>query len=169
MISDLFGVAVEEYYALYRDVPVKGKWFQGISRKWAEQLIRQDEIGTAEIATYGKSTGWLDGKTAATVRTHGSGLAYYIGAYLDVPALTEMFTRILEMRQIRPLMSTPTGVEVYRRTSSDGLQIGFLINHTARDQQITFPFPVYDYLTSTRIENATKLDPYGVIIFTRSE
>jgi beta-galactosidase len=168
-LRELAGVEVEEYYALDEPVAVEGNWFNGQTSLWAERLKPLEGSHTAPVATYRDANNWLNGQTAITVNALGSGMIYYVGAYLDRESQLDLIDRILQFRNIKPLMVTPPGVEVCRRATPDGLQIGILINHTASQLVVALPWPAIDHLSRQRFEGDLQLEPYGVAVITRSE
>jgi beta-galactosidase len=99
----------------------------------------------------------------------GSGMVYYVGVYLDQDSQLALIDRILQFRNIKPLMKTPAGVEVCRRSTPEGIQIGILINHTAQTQDVLLPWPAIDHLTGQHFDDDLQLDSYGVAVITRAE
>lgn len=166
-LCELCGVEVEEYYALDEDVPVKGNWFEGTSRCWAELLKISDPNFTLTVAKYGPSNGWLDGQPAITVRGYRSGLVYYVGAYLDETSQMAFLTRILENTGNRNPFPTPPGVEVSRRTDKNGDPIYFLINHNRISQSVQLPWKVKEHFSNQELHGKITLSPYAVGILTK--
>jgi beta-galactosidase len=78
-LSKLAGVEVQEYFAANEDIPVKGNWFNGISRTWAEILNIVDDKTTLTVARYGEGTGWFDNQVAISVKAVRSGMIYCLG------------------------------------------------------------------------------------------
>ena len=70
---------------------------------------------------------WLDDQIAITVHSHGRGLVYYIGAYLDEDAQQALMDHIVSMAAIRAVMETPAGVEACIRVAPDGTRITILV------------------------------------------
>ena len=166
-LADLAGVEVEEYYALDEPVPVKGNWFTGETRLWAERLKVHDDRYLSVIARYLPSNGWLDDQVAITVRGLGSGLVYYVGAYLDEVTQEAFFQRVIDMAPLKPLLETPAGVEVCRRTGEQGMEVFIVINHNRTEQVVKMPWMAIDHLMNHPVNNELKLAPYGVSVLTK--
>ena len=167
-LADLAGVEVEEYYALSEPAPVIGNWFSGVSRLWAERLALQKDSDVRVIARYGASNGWLDDQVAITVRAHGTGLVYYVGAYLDDEAQQALIAHMMPLASVRPALEAPDGVEVRRRWKADGSAVYVAINHTRMRQSLILPWPMHEHLSTREAEEALELEPYGVAVLTRS-
>jgi beta-galactosidase len=163
-LAEMAGIEVEDYYALQDPVPVKGNWFEGQSRIWAERL-RLLSSSTRIIARYGKANGWLDDQVAISVNSLKNGLVYYVGAYLDETAQQALMTKVLKIARITTI-SSPPGVEVSKRVRPDNVEIYFFINHKPVEQPIQFPWPVREHLSGFELPSEFKLEPYGVVIVT---
>jgi beta-galactosidase len=168
-LTDLAGVEVEEYYALLDPVPVKGNWFSGTSRLWAERLGVIDVAGTQVVARFGPSNGWLDGHAAITLHPYGKGFVYFVGAYLDEAAQQALINHIVAIAGIRPVLETPPGVEACQRIRPDGKEAVLLINHERMEQIVSLPRPAYDHLSRQAVRDTLTLAPYGVAVLTRAE
>ncbi|MBN1219358.1 MAG: beta-galactosidase [Anaerolineae bacterium] len=169
LLAELAGVEVEEYFALDEPVPVKGNWFEGYSHQWAELLNLTDKLGAA-IAHYGPANGWLDDQLAITVRSHKSGLVYYVGTYLDEAAqyaLLERFTQTVKLS--RPRITAPQGVEIRTLVNPDKTEIWLAINHQRTGKIVESPWPVLEHLSGKTFEGKFKLAPYGVAVLTRPD
>jgi beta-galactosidase len=169
LLAELAGFEVEEYYALDEPVPVKGNWFTGEARQWAERLkIRNDRYASV-IARYLPSNGWLDNQIAIAVRGVGSsgGLVYYVGAYLDDAAQDAMMQRVIEMAPLKPVLPAPEGVEVCRRTNPQGTEVYIVINHKKVDETVPLPWMAMDHLANRPVSKELQLGPYGVAVLTK--
>jgi beta-galactosidase len=165
-LADLAGVEVEEYYALDEPVPVKGNWFDGVSRLWAERLKVRDEKGVVPIARYGPSNGWLDDQLAITVHGVKGGLVYYVGAYLDDAAQQAFLDRLVGTAMMKPVMEVPTGVEVRKRVNAKKEEIFIVINHEREEKRVPLPWPAREHLSGEAGKGELILAPYGVAILT---
>jgi beta-galactosidase len=147
-------------------VPVSGAWFNGISNLWAERLKVLDEANVQVLARFGESNGWLDGRPAVTVHSHGKGRVYFIGAYLDEASQEVLIDQITRAAGIQPAMQTPAGVEARKRTNASGEEIYIVINHARKTQPVSLPWSAREHLTG-RTVNDLELEPYGVAVITR--
>jgi beta-galactosidase len=166
-LADIAGVEVEEYYALQDEVPVTGNWFSGVSQLWAERLKVLDEDRVIAIARYGESNGWLDGQIAITVHSHGRGLVYYVGAYLDQAAQQAFVDHVVRTAGVRPAMETPAGVEARRWVNAEGRGVFAIINHTRAEQLVRLPWQAHEHLSGQSVQGELELAPYEVAILTR--
>jgi beta-galactosidase len=166
-LRELAGVEVTDYYALDEDVPIKGNWFEGVSRKWAEGLRVLEDKSTVVIARYGACNGWLDEQPAMTVRGVRTGLVYYVGCCLDDEAQQAFITRFAQNSSVREQFLTPPGVQILHRISKDNINYHILINHTRAQQTVDLPWPATDHLADAVHEGKLPLPAYGVVILTR--
>jgi beta-galactosidase len=164
-LGEIAGVEVEEYYALQEPVPVIGNWFEGRSNLWAERLIQVGEKKPNVIAKYGKSNGWLDDQIAITVRSHGKGLVYYVGAYLEETAQQALLKRVLKTAAVATIATSP-GIEICVRQRTNGEKIYIVINHTPQENILRMPWPIYDHLSKVEFPAELNLAPYGVAVLT---
>ena len=165
-LADLAGVEVEEYYALLDPVPVKGEWFEGVSQPWAERLKVRDEANTHVVARYGPCNGWLDDQVAITERSHGKGLVYTVGAYLDDAAQQKLVDRIAETAGVRPVFKTPAAVEARVRVSPEGKNIYIFISHKREKKVVRFWWSAQEHLSGRAMRGQLTLAPYGVAVLT---
>jgi beta-galactosidase len=169
-LTELAGVEVEEYYALNDDAPVKGNWFNGRARVWAER-VKVTGKTSAIAARFGAVNGWLDDQAAVVVNAHGTGMVYYVACWPDDAALDLMLERFCRTASIKPPLEAPTGVEVTRRTRADKTEVYICINHTTMEQAVSLPWGAYDHLAEVEISKGTPLmlEPYGVAVLTRMD
>jgi beta-galactosidase len=165
-LAEMAGLEVEEYYALLDPIPVKGNFFKGTSRFWAERLRLLDINLTIPVARYGASNGWLDDQVAVAVHPYGKGMVYYVGAYLDDASQQVLMDQILVTAGIRPIQA-PGGVEIRTRVKTDGGEIYFVINHSHQEQILHLPWAGCEHLSQQEIEGEIKLPPFGVAILTK--
>jgi beta-galactosidase len=161
-------VQVEDYYALQEPVPVSGNWFSGYSRLWAERLKILDADLTNPVASYAPSNGWLDGQPAITVHPWGSGMVYYVGAYLDPQAQSEFIQRVLSVIGLKPPFETPDGVEICQRVDDQKRRLYLLVNHKPLRQGVKTPWPVRDHINPLApIASSLQMAPYGVALLSK--
>jgi beta-galactosidase GanA len=98
---------------------------------------------------------------------YGMGVTYYVGAYLDEDAQHSLIDSILKASLLKPLI-TPKGVEHHTRTTPEGAEIHFVINHEREEKALPIPWPAWDHLAGQRIEKYIKLPPYGVVVLTQT-
>jgi beta-galactosidase len=167
LLSEMAGIEVEEFFALDEPVPIKGPWLTGHSRLWAERLKPIGKTRPAIFASYEKCNGWLDDHLAITMSSYGMGVVYYVGAYLDDNSQDKLIDSIIKASLIRPIV-TPAGVEHHMRTTPEGADIHFVINHESEEKNLPIPWPAWNHLVGQRIEKYVKLPPYGVAVLTQT-
>jgi beta-galactosidase len=167
LLREVTGLEVEDFFALDEPVPVKGPFISGQSRLWAERLKQVTKTRPAIIARFEKCNGWLDDQLAIAMSPYGMGVVYYVGAYLDDASQIALMSTILAASLIKPLV-TPPGVEHHTRTTPEGAEIHFVINHEREEKILPIPWPAWDHLTGQRVEKVVKLPPYGVVVITQT-
>ncbi len=171
-LAALANVEVEEFYALDEAVAVRGNWFNGHTRQWAERLrILDEKKNTQPIARYGKSNGWLDDQLAITVTPTRNAVAmvYYVGAYLNEPAQFALLEHILQTNGIKAPLEVPRGVEVCQRVTSQGQKVLILINHQTTARKVAIPWMAREHLSGHTGSGELTLAAYGVAVLTREE
>jgi beta-galactosidase len=170
-LVEITNIEVEEYYPLEKPVPVIGRMFNnGVSSLWAERLrIVDEEKTTQPVAHFGQHNGWLDDQIAISYTKHGRGGVYYVGVYLDEPAQTRMLEYICNINKIKPLITTPQGVEVCQRVTPQREEIYILINHQSVPKKVRIPWAALEHLSGFSGEGELKMEPYGVALLTKEE
>jgi beta-galactosidase len=167
-LAELAGVEVEEFYALDEPIPVKGNWFQGEARVWAER-IKVTGKTSAIAARFGYANGWLDDQPAVVVNASGTGMIYYIAGWLDDAAMGMVLERFCRTASLRPPVETPAGVEATHHVRPDGQDVYLFINHTTAEQAVSLSWPAYEHLAGVELSGAPLLlDPYGVAVVTKA-
>ncbi len=168
-LSSVAGMEVEEYFALDEPAPIKGNFFVGQAEIWAERLKLSGQYALS-MGKYKETNGWLDGKPAASVTgvMGGSGLAYYVGAYLDQNSQQEMIDRIIKNVQLHPI-NTPPNIEVRTRVKPNGKEIFIAINHSRQAETIWLPWLAREHLEDRLIDSELKLGAYGIAVLTQEE
>jgi beta-galactosidase len=168
-LGELTNVEVEEYYALDTAVPVKGNFFNGIARTWAERLNKiMEEKLMQPVATYRRHNGWLDGQMAIAVNSYKRGYVFYVGAYLDEHANAELLNHICKIARVKPVLETRRGVEACQRITAEGQEVLLLINHESSPKQVAIPWEAIEHLSGNRGKGDLTLTPYGVAILTKA-
>ncbi len=170
-LTEITNVEVEEYYPLDTPVAVKGKIIgNGVSRLWAERLrIIDKRTYTQHVAHFGKHNGWLDDQLAISFNPYGMGGVYYVGAYLDDNAQAKMLEHIGSLLNIKPVMTTPPGVEACQRIAPNGDKIFILINNQNSSKEVTIPWTAREHLRGGTGKGQLTLAPYGVAVVTKEE
>jgi beta-galactosidase len=161
VLSDLFGITVEEYTGL----PDGGKVsietnekmlshkVAGKGRCWAEMLVPKED---AEIMAY-YTMDIYAGKPAATINNYGEGLAIYIGSFLDEILYSAILDWLMERVTIKPALSSADGLEAVERIGSSG-RIIFALNHSERIIQIPLKEEYYEILSGEKASGLLKIE-----------
>jgi len=170
-LAEITNVEVEEYYPLETPVPVIGNMIRnGTSHLWAERLRIIDESKhTNTVAKYGPHNGWLDDHIAISVNLYGKGTVYYVGAYLDEIAQARMLEYICDLNRVKPVLTTPRGIEVCQRITRDGEKVFIVINHQPIEKKILIPWSAHEYLSGFSGKGQVTLEPYGVVVLMKKE
>jgi beta-galactosidase len=170
-LSEISNIEVEEYYPLETPATVIGNMFKnGVSRLWAERLKIIDESKyTQPVANYGKHNGWLDDQIAISFNAHKRGGVYYVGVYLDEIAQARMLEYICDLNGVKPVLTTPRGVEVCQRVTPDGQKVFIIINHQPIEMKVLIPWGAHDHLSGFAGKGQVTLEPYGVVVLTKEE
>ncbi len=164
LLRQLMGAVVEEYVPIYTgkmDVVFSAMLNgpQATCDIWADVLRVE---GAEVLATY--SGGRYAGKPAITMHASGKGKAIYVGAHLDPASLARVLITFERMAGIRPKVSAPQGVEVTYRTSGTRTWT-YLLNHSARTQQIAMAGEYRNALTGAPSLSDQPIEPYGALVF----
>ncbi|MBI4926577.1 MAG: beta-galactosidase, partial [Anaerolineae bacterium] len=160
-LTSLAGVEVNEYYAMNEDVPVKGNWFDGVSRTWAEVLKVVDTSNTLMVAKYEGNNELLSGQPAITVKAAKTGMFYYCGAYLDDASQSAFINRVAQVAGISKLLEAPAGVTVSRRLKGSQ-EILIVVNHTNQEKTVNLGSNTYDdHIKGSRLAGMLRLPSYG--------
>ncbi|MBT1174864.1 beta-galactosidase [Bifidobacterium sp. LC6] len=121
---------------------------------------------TEVLATYGEGQ-FYAGKPAITRHREGSGLCYYAGTFLNVPAMREFIGSVLAEAGI-PTIETDPGVSINTRYTQAGEALTFIINDTAEPRTVAIPRDGVDLLAQAPVALkagvATQLPPFGVML-----
>lgn len=163
-LAAALGARVEQFYALDAPVEVNGDMGKGHASIWGEEL-EPTAPGTRVLLTYGSGNSWLVGHPAAVMHAYGKGLIVYLGADLD-PALMKRFAAsMLNDAGIQPILrGLPEGVELTQRTSADGYELWFLMNHTGKEQNVSLTHAGEDLLTGDTA-SSFQLKAHDVVIW----
>ena len=153
---DLLGIRVEEF------APLAAHGTTTLSdgstgEVWTERMTL---TGAEALATY------LDGPSAggpAVTRrdTRSGGAAWYLSTRLDDPSLADLLGRVLAASGVSPLVPSPGGLEVVRRTSATGSWL-FAVNHTSTDMPLHVSG--HDLVADRRHEAGADVPALGVVV-----
>ncbi|MFC1997836.1 beta-galactosidase trimerization domain-containing protein, partial [Chloroflexota bacterium] len=165
-LTEITNIEVEDYYPLKTPVPVIGNMIKnGTSRYWAERLKIIDESKyTNPVAHFGKHNGLLDDQIAICYNPYGKGGVYYVGAYLDDISQARMLEYICDINRVKPVLTTPKGVEVCQRVTRDGEKVFIVINHQPVKKKVMIPWSAHEFLSGFSGKGLVTLEPYGVVV-----
>ncbi|MFI5835791.1 beta-galactosidase [Micromonospora sp. NPDC051300] len=152
------GVAVDDYYALERPVPVVGALFddgRAHCSVWAETLSPLDPRAEV-LARYGTGNGWLDGAPAVVTVPLGAGRVTYVGAWLEPHPMARLMAWVVEQAGLAAVPHPPGAVEVCRRVGGAG-QVVVVLNHGAVDYRLNVPGATRDLLADTSVDGGVEV------------
>ncbi|MGO4545666.1 beta-galactosidase [Paenibacillus sp. 2TAB23] len=118
--------------------------------------------GAEVVAEYGSD--FYKGMPVVTVNKFGEGEAWYIASSPDQHFLQSLIANICKDKGIEPLLATPNGVEVTRR-SKDGKAYTFVLNHNADEAEVELGAqPRPELLSGEVVSGAYRLAAKGVMI-----
>lgn len=91
-----------------------------------------------------------------TKNQFGSGEAYYIGTRSNEEFYDCFFGELLNKLDIKPVLVTPKGVEVTRRSSEKG-EFTFLLNHSEEDKRVTFDIDYKNLMTGQEHQKGSSI------------
>mgnify|MGYP006270055143 CR=1 FL=1 len=166
-LRDVLGVWVEEHDPLFPDMEnaiVVSKSQLVITGRHRCRVMceRIHAEGAEVIGTY--ESDFYAGTPALTRHVFGNGVAWYVGTDLAQESAGALVAEICRESQVFPIMDTPSGVEVTRRTR-DRQTFTFVLNHNAYGVLVPLPdVKAFDLLTGEVRSGEIKLPPYGVRI-----
>ena len=163
LLTDCFGIVIEEYEALAEDMQyaVIGKEIPGaftaihyadwLTAKSAEVLAGYDQWHMRKFA-------------AATRNRFGRGTGYYVGTVVKEESFYDaLIADLLKAAKVRPVVAPPAGVEVTVREGA-GKRVLFLINHTEEKKRVPVPAGKRELLTGKKTGDEVELGVYGVAV-----
>lgn len=118
---------------------------------------------TAEvIATY--TSDWYAGRPALTRNKFGAGAAWYVGSDPEAAFLQGLLAHICAEQGVRPLLTTPDGIEVTQR-AKDGQTITFVLNHNSEPIEVDLgSIAGHELLSGKKLSGKEKIPGRGVWI-----
>ncbi|MCL6457926.1 MAG: beta-galactosidase [Gorillibacterium sp.] len=168
-LRPLLGIWSEEIDALYPDMHnqiVMKTEFGPLSGEYSCNVLCDliHSEGAEVLAEYGSD--FYQGMPVLTRNKFGAGEAWYVASSPEASFLQGLLAKICLDKGIKPLLVTPDGVEVTKRTKNDQ-SYTFLLNHNAAPATIHLPeseVEATDLLTGNILSGAIELAAKGVII-----
>jgi beta-galactosidase len=162
---ELLGIEIEDYGIIEEAMPNRVR-FTGSEN--AEATINQwydvIELNEAEpLAVY--TSNYFAGTPAITRRKYGEGSAFYLGTEPDTDGIREVMDRVVSEAGVQPtLPDVPAGVEAAPRSSADGRELIFVINHNDEAQKLPLAASYIDVLTDTEHSGEVVLSSQDVLV-----
>ncbi|WP_426228429.1 beta-galactosidase [Pseudarthrobacter sp. DSP2-3-2b1] len=158
-LADLLGVDGEEWVPLASPVEVRFGPIQAVQAHiWAEDLALRGNTGKV-MAHFG--AGRLEGRPAVVRNCHGAGSSWYVGADLPAEALELVLADALAAAGIASPLTAPLPDPVEAASRGGHL---FLLNHSARPQEVGLGWTSVDLLTGTAHGPELTLPPFGALV-----
>lgn len=162
---ELFGIWVEEVDALYKGQTNKiivvedDKLTTSYSCSMICEVIHTE--GAKTLAKYEKD--FYSGMSAVTENKYGKGKAYYIGTAPEESYLQELFTNILDEKEIAYYDFDCDNIEMTIR-HQDQKAYYFVLNHNSTSVTIEAPVDGINLLTGEAVKASITIDGKGVAI-----
>jgi beta-galactosidase len=166
LLGGLFGVQVEDYYALAKPVSVSGEIGAGQAQIWGEWLTPSDPQ-TEVILRYGPEQSWLADQAAMVTRVIGTGRATQIGFCGNEALINAVLPWLLKQSQVQGLLPRVLDVEVCRRVFGD-TEVLIIINHGSESRIISLPREMTDILTQKIHSGSVELAANDVMVLKNS-
>jgi beta-galactosidase len=110
--------------------------------------------GAEVLGTY--QTDFYKDTPVVTKNHFGSGEAYYIGTRSNEEFYDCFFRELLNKLDINPVLVTPMGVEVTRRSSEKG-EFTFVLNHSEEDKKVTLDIDYKNLITGKEHQKGSSI------------
>jgi beta-galactosidase len=164
LLSQAAGVEIDEYGALEAPARLRGipLGLEGLTEgiTWADEII---PTSAQVLAVYDQ--GWLKGKPAITLHSHGKGSVVYVGTLLRGTSLQALLAWLCQEAGVKAVLQTPSGVRAYERRSA-AHRLVFLLNFGEQEQVVQLDEPWEDIFTGKQISQVD-LALAGVAIIRR--
>ncbi|WDF39469.1 beta-galactosidase [Streptomyces sp. T12] len=147
---EALGVLTDELFPLLPGESV-GLSGGGTGALWSERVRL---AGAEPVESY--TTGPLAGGPAVTRNSLGEGTTWYLATQPDAATLAGLLDRIRAEAGVKPVRTTPQGVEAVLRRGSDADYL-FLINHTDRPAHIAVAVDATELLTGKPVPGAVSV------------
>ncbi|KUM79748.1 beta-galactosidase [Streptomyces curacoi] len=147
---EALGIRTDELFPLLPGESV-GLSGGGTGTLWSERVRL---CGAESIAAY--TTGPLAGIPAVTRHRHGTGVTWYLATLPDPATLAGLLDRVRTEAGVRPVRSTPQGVEAVLRRGPDADYL-FLINHTDRPAHVAVAPDATELLTGKALPGSVSV------------
>jgi beta-galactosidase len=162
-LRELLGVEIDEQWPLADGVSAEARLGdRPVSvRVWAEWLEALE--GTEVLGRY--AGGPLDGRPAATRRTHGAGSARYLSTIPDQDGLRSFLAGALEECGLPARRAAHPSLEVVTR-SDESRDYTFVLNHGTAPVRVVTPDGALDLLSVTRVGADTVVGARDALVLT---
>ena len=139
-LRKLLGIYVEEFdpwteemsnEVIIHDGPLQGQYACDL---WGEVVHLEEAHALGVFASDYYARG-----PALTANRFGAGIAYYIATQANDELASKLAQMLCQQAGVEPLMEVGEGLEVTRRTCSDGRHVYFILNHNDSPEQVTLP------------------------------
>jgi beta-galactosidase len=162
LLRDVMGVLVKDYVPIYSE-KIGVKFLPQLAGPDGECALWADLLQPGSASVLATYTGPYAGEAAITINSFGKGKAVYVGADLEPESLARVLRTFVETAGIKSTFHVPRGVEITTRKAGDQQWI-FLLNHSAKSQEASFPGRFRDLLTGTTHAGKAALRPYDVLV-----
>ncbi len=162
----LLGIHVEEFDPLSEQmsnqVVIEDGSLKGMHpcTLWGE-LIHLE--GAQAIGTF--ACDYYAGQPALTMHPYGLGQAWYLATRGSDELLTRLMRQLCQQARVEPVLAAPAGIEVTRRSRTDGSTVYFVLNHNSRAVRFALPDGTFRSLLDGRdLTSETEIAGLDVLV-----
>ncbi|HJR80864.1 MAG TPA: beta-galactosidase [Anaerolineales bacterium] len=166
LLAEICGVEVEEYDSLSSQMQNSLEFTvpELVDGACPTVGVLCDILKPTSAEVLARYTGdYYAGKPAITLNRFGAGRAMYIGAVGNPQLYDRLAKWLLDTTGLQNGLAAPPGVELARRTHSDG-PLRFILNHNNTPQTIHLESPCMNLLDGMQLTGDVQLAPFGVLI-----
>ena len=164
LVAEMCGIEIEEYISMPIDEDNKVHFGMQEMENEFTTSIWADVIqphGAQVIAVHGND--FYAQKPAATINNYKKGKVIYLGIMGDRNFYDSIAHLISDIADIKPLLETPSGVEVCERWQGNK-RLLFILNHQATSQNVNLEKPHLEHLSSRKLTGTISIASKGVLI-----
>ncbi|MFA9456228.1 beta-galactosidase [Halalkalibacter sp. AB-rgal2] len=117
--------------------------------------------GAEVVAEYGDD--FYKGRPALTVNKYGKGEAWYVATNPEQDFIDHLLIDISERQNIKPVLNTPSGVEVTKRVKDEN-EFVFVMNHNKESKTIQLQEAYKDLQTGQLCQDQLTVEANGVLL-----
>ncbi len=168
-LRKLLGIYVEEFdpwteemsnAVIIPDGPLQGKYACDL---WGEVVHLE---GARALGVF--ASDYYASSPALTANHYGEGMAYYIATQASDELASKLAQMLCQQAGVESLMEVGEGLEVTRRTHSDGRNVYFILNHNDSPARVTLPLRTFtSLLDGSELSGQVQIAERDVLILSK--